>query len=366
MTEISVIVPCYNVGKYIKRCLDSLTKQTLTDIEIICVDDKSTDDTVNMIKNYKDSRITLILHKTNMGAGAARNNGLKVAKGEYVSFIDPDDYVDLDFYEKLYNATKKGSTDIVKACLQYTNTKEKTALNTLIKQDIANFNGEYTTAIYKRSFLNKYKIKFPTDIITGQDSVFLTNVVIKKPSISLIDNTTYWYYRHDGSLDSPILSHAKVLSRYNMVMQKTALIKDAKLNDAEFRQFMKTQVFAHVRNAIFYQYEQDDDRNMFFEYLHDIYKHYGMQQELQDVFGTKFISYLKSNNYIDKCNYYICSKKKRIYLFFVIPFLLVCFHNTISIVKLFDFLPILKISSNKSNCKKYYLFGFIPLFKQKG
>ena len=366
MIKISVILPCYNVGKYIAKCLDSLVNQTLADIEIICVDDKSTDDTVSIIKTYKDKRIKLVSHKKNMGAGASRNDGLKIATGEYISFIDPDDYVDLDFLEKLYSAAKSKKSDIAKSCLRYTNTKEKYSLNNLIQQDIAYFSGEYTTAIYKRSFLNKHKISFPVDIITGQDSVFLTHVVINNPSIALIDDTSYWYNRHEGSLDSPILSHAKILSRYNMIMRKIELIQNAKLTNEKFGLFMKTQVLVHIYSVVNYQYEQEEDKNIFWDCLHDIYNKYGIKKEIQSVFGKQIISCLESKNIYQKCDFYICRTKKRIDMFFFIPFLFVYTSKTCSLIKLFDFLPLLKISRNKINRAKYYLFGFIPLLKIKG
>ena len=103
--KVSVIVPVYNCEKYLKKCLDSLVNQTLKDIEIICVNDGSTDNSGRILEEYTDSRIKIIT-KENGGLSSARNAGIAVAKGEYLGFVDSDDWVDLDFYEKLYNTAK--------------------------------------------------------------------------------------------------------------------------------------------------------------------------------------------------------------------------------------------------------------------
>ena len=104
--KVSIIVPVYNVEKYLDRCMESLLNQTLKDIEIILVDDGSPDNCPQMCDDYakKDSRVKVV-HKANAGLGYARNSGLDVATGEYVAFVDSDDYVELDMYEQMYEAS---------------------------------------------------------------------------------------------------------------------------------------------------------------------------------------------------------------------------------------------------------------------
>lgn len=111
--KVSVIVPVYNVAAYLGQCLDSLLAQTLRDIEIICVDDGSTDGSCRIIEEYakKDRRIRAV-HMENAGAGAARNKGMEWASGEYLHFCDPDDYVDDTILHKLYKAVAKNGADI--------------------------------------------------------------------------------------------------------------------------------------------------------------------------------------------------------------------------------------------------------------
>ena len=110
---LSIIIPAYNIESYIGRCLDSLLNQTYEDLEIIVVDDGSTDNTLSIIKEYcnKDDRITVI-HKENEGVSVARLTGMKKAKGEYVGFVDGDDIVEQDMFEFLMNNAKKYNADI--------------------------------------------------------------------------------------------------------------------------------------------------------------------------------------------------------------------------------------------------------------
>lgn len=108
--KISIIVPVYNVEKYIHRCIHSLINQTLRDIEIILVDDESPDSCPQICDEYasKDTRIKVI-HKKNEGLGLTRNAGLEAATGEYIAFIDSDDWVDLVMYETLYNTAQRSN-----------------------------------------------------------------------------------------------------------------------------------------------------------------------------------------------------------------------------------------------------------------
>ena len=111
---VSVIVPVYNVESYLRQCLDSITGQTLKNIEIICVDDSSTDGSKSILEEYaeRDGRVKVIT-QSNKGAGAARNNGLSVAKGKYLSFLDSDDFCESDMLELAYNKAEEDQADFV-------------------------------------------------------------------------------------------------------------------------------------------------------------------------------------------------------------------------------------------------------------
>lgn len=124
--KISVIIPVYNVEQYLEQCLNSIITQSLKDIEIICIDDGSTDNSPKILADYqkKDERIKVITKK-NEGQGIARNEGLKIAKGEYISFVDPDDWLEQGMYEFLYNKFIETNAQIIHFDFQSFNEKKQ-------------------------------------------------------------------------------------------------------------------------------------------------------------------------------------------------------------------------------------------------
>ena len=106
--KLSIIIPVYNTGEYLSRCLDSVINQTYKEIEIICVNDGSTDNSLQILNDYAkcDDRI-IIINQKNLGSSEARNNGLKIIKGKWVGFVDSDDWVDLNYFEELINLGNK-------------------------------------------------------------------------------------------------------------------------------------------------------------------------------------------------------------------------------------------------------------------
>ena len=115
MAKVSIIIPVYNTEKFLKRCLDSIINQTFKDIEIVCVNDGSKDNSLNILKEYhqKDNRI-LIINQENSGVSAARNAGVIKSSGEYIMFVDSDDWIELDTVESVYYIIEKSNVDVVK------------------------------------------------------------------------------------------------------------------------------------------------------------------------------------------------------------------------------------------------------------
>ena len=167
MPKVSVIVPVYNVGKYIDKCLKSLVEQTLSDIEIIIVNDGSTDDSKKVIDNYIERYPEKIvyLEKKNGGLSDARNYGIPYAKGEYIAFLDSDDYVELDMYEKMYETAKKENSDMVECDFywEYPN-KTKKDIGVIYSgqnEMLENVRVVAWNKLIKREILEISKIQFP-------------------------------------------------------------------------------------------------------------------------------------------------------------------------------------------------------------
>jgi glycosyltransferase involved in cell wall biosynthesis len=216
--KVSVIVPVYNVEPYLRRCLDSLINQTLRDIEIICINDCSLDKSLAILKRYakEDNRIKIIDLEKNQGVSVARNNGMKIAEGEYIGFCDPDDYVDLNFYEKLYKTAKFKNADIVKAARKIleidSNAEFIELFNNRLRKHKGYFMYQFTTAIYRNELLKKHRIIFPIGIIVTEDLYFLTRAVITAKSVYVLNNTFYHCVRRGNSANSETYNSEKMYS----------------------------------------------------------------------------------------------------------------------------------------------------------
>lgn len=214
--KISVIIPIYNCEDYIKQCLDSIKDQSLNDIEIICIDDASTDNSLEIINNFskKDKRIKCIRQSKNCGAGPARNRGLELARGEYISFVDSDDFIiDNKAYEKLYEIATTNYADVVSANMKVYN-NDKLEKNSFIKDINSNsqINPEdygipwyFQKNLYKKQFLEEKNIKFP-DYRSGEDPVFLAKVL---KDVNIIYGLPIDFYIYRSSPHAKINSEEK-------------------------------------------------------------------------------------------------------------------------------------------------------------
>lgn len=210
--KVSIVVPVYNVEKYLSQCLDTLINQTLKEIEIICVNDGSKDSSETILKAYqiKDPRIKII-NQENQGLSGARNTGIKAATGEYIGLIDSDDWVDLDFYEKLYNAAKKYDSDIAAGDfyrrgkyiktqkLKYKKEAFFTEAAEKVKQAFIPKYNYVWNKIYKRESLEKMNYPFPVGRYY-EDMYWLVKVVYHLYGFVTVPNTFYHYRRTEGSI----------------------------------------------------------------------------------------------------------------------------------------------------------------------
>ena len=205
--KITVIIPVYNVENYLHQCLDSIINQTLREIEIICINDQSTDESLSILEQYakEDRRIT-VLNQINAGAGAARNKGLKIAKGKYLSFLDSDDFFELDMLEKAYNACVSENADfVVFRCNRFNDISKKfescewTIRKELLPvrrpfcyKDISKnifrlFNGWAWDKLYNHEFVQKNNLVFQEQRTTN-DLLFVFSALVKAERITTIED----------------------------------------------------------------------------------------------------------------------------------------------------------------------------------
>ena len=214
---VSVIIPVYNTGTWLRRCLDSVCAQSLKDIQIICVDDGSTDGSAEILQDYaeKDSRVLPITLGKNQGVSVARNVGMGAANGEWLGFVDSDDTIMPDFYEKLFAAAASGNAEIVKGvCWSERLAPEyiDRSVNEDIKKNKQNFGKEWTTALYNANFIRTNNIRFIPDCIRNQDVAFAYSAATSANSIILVDDAVYNYYYRPGSANTQISTYRQISS----------------------------------------------------------------------------------------------------------------------------------------------------------
>lgn len=205
MAKVSIIVPVYNSADYLVKCLNSLIEQTFNDIEIIMVNDGSTDDSVNIIKKFmeSDNRIKL-LNKENGGIGSARNLGMKASSSPYLMFVDADDYVDETIVEKLIENLESNNSD-VSICDLYKKTKNKKwlfhNLEFFCDDDVTNFMLSHpgpVCRLYKRELFQENNIFFLEGFINEDlGTIPLLGIYIGK--VSYIKEALYYYTIHENS-----------------------------------------------------------------------------------------------------------------------------------------------------------------------
>ncbi|MFR3817342.1 MAG: glycosyltransferase [Fusobacterium varium] len=217
--ELSIIVPIYNVEDYLEECLKSLYNIKNIKLEIILVNDGSKDNSFKIMEKFKEiyPEKTVLINKENGGLSSARNAGMKAAVGEYISFIDSDDFIDVDEFEKFFKEGQKDKLDVMVGNMRYY-TPEKTG-DSLFRSDVVKNSGivngidffwnlfqkpkcfreEVVDDIYKREFLVKNNIWFNENIV-HEDSEFTPLVYLKAEKVKYIDRAFYFYRQRTGSI----------------------------------------------------------------------------------------------------------------------------------------------------------------------
>ncbi len=235
MVKVSIIIPVYNTEKFLKKCLESLVNQTLKEIEIICIDDGSKDNSWSILEEFaaEDERIKLLQTQGGgSGPSVARNLGIENAAGEYVGFMDSDDWVDLDYFEKLYNAAKKYDTDLAVAGIKRVRSYKWKYHIKFDKEEVVTGTDEkfwkcevplkcyIFNKIYRLEELKKHKITFEEGIYF-EDRMFTTKALYYLGSLVTVAGTYYNYWTNSNSIVK-----TKNAKRSNDVKYTETLVRD--------------------------------------------------------------------------------------------------------------------------------------------
>lgn len=281
---ISVIIPCYNVENYIEKCVDSILNQSYKKLEIILVDDCSTDNTYKIIKGYekKYDNITVIKNEKNSGAGYSRNNALKIAKYDLISFIDSDDYLDDNYYEEMIKTMKKDKADVV-VCdiyIKYENV-EGTDIRSYA---CANKNDKFSyihnglaaspcNKIFKKEDILKYP--FPEGIM-NEDIATVLPILIDAKKITYTPEAYYNYIQRKNSVQNSGLNE----KRFDLFKSMDILMDRVKHNKTT-EKYLKSIVFNQITLFFFYVIPREKDKAKRKKYLrkfNQLSKKYNLKQ----------------------------------------------------------------------------------------
>ena len=243
--KVSILVPIFNVEKYLRQCLDSIINQTLKDIEIICINDGSTDTSPEIIEEYaKSDPRFVVINKTNSGYGDSMNRGLEKASGEYIGIVESDDWVDVDMFENLYNIAIKNDVEVVKSNFYFysglgdTNKKfqlvnpvdTNKVINPIETNSVFFPQAAIWTGLYKKSFLNKNNVTFlPTPGASYQDTGFNFKVWASA-SKAYLTNDAYLHYRIDND-NSSVKSKGKIFAVVDELTEMYSFARQTKRFD---------------------------------------------------------------------------------------------------------------------------------------
>ncbi len=209
--KVSIIVPIYNVEPYLKRCVDSLVRQEYKNIEILLIDDCSTDNSAVIAKKYaKDypQKCRFIQREKNGGLSAARNTGIEASTGEWIAFVDSDDWVAEDYISVMYDVALKDKSDIVMSSIYYyysnNNYKEMSPFADLTtestqKEKVALCRPYAVTRLFRKSFLLDTGLEFPTNVWRAAEQGLIIPLLTRTSKISIIHKPMYYYYQRMDS-----------------------------------------------------------------------------------------------------------------------------------------------------------------------
>lgn len=264
--KISVVVPIYNVEVYLERCLDSIVNQTLKELEIILVDDGSNDGSNRIARTYagKDSRVILLVNEKNIGQGLSRQKGLAYARGEYVTFVDSDDFIGPEMYEDLYRKAKEREYDVVGSDFTYVSPDGKRIVNAIDRERIDKLDYTYILdrlfsseqnhfipnslcdKIYKLDFIRKNKIEILSErMLFLEDLVFNVHFFSCRPTVAWLPQSYYNYMLRKGS--TMYSYRRQFVDRYKMMNQElSSILRQHGIEEDKYRHELDQNLFRYT------------------------------------------------------------------------------------------------------------------------
>lgn len=242
MPQVSIIIPVYNCQKYVGRCIESLQRQSLSDIEILLVNDCSTDSSIEIINQYKktDTRLILINHQKNLGPMMARYNGYKIAKGNYITFVDSDDTLPYDALYKLVTKARQSGADIVSGIVEYikNNGERHKWTNSLRygtdKQSIfksmleGQFCHNLCSRLFTRSIIQNYQYKNYDNLLNGEDGLLFYQIVDNCSMVTTLNSVVYEYWQNMQSSSQRKFSDSQMNSYFFTISEQYLIVRKYK------------------------------------------------------------------------------------------------------------------------------------------
>ena len=302
---ITVIIPIYNVEKYLRNCLESVINQTFADLEIICINDCSTDNSLQILKEYqsKDKRI-IIIDKKNEGVSAARNNGIEKARGEYLFCADGDDYIDEDFFERFYNNAKKNNSDLV-VLSSFWNLDKRIDKN-------RGFHSALPTCsmfIRKKILEENKSVRYPLNVQPGEDGIFSHKLLMFAKNISFEYEARYHYIKRAGQDSQRAVKEPKILLKaikkwFEILEEFYGEYNFWENKSLSFAKYIEQEAFLAFRTKNF----NIEDERKIFEILKNTLNKVVKNIDKEDYkyFSKEFIDLIESNSikeYYSKVKY---------------------------------------------------------------
>jgi glycosyltransferase involved in cell wall biosynthesis len=295
--KVSIIIPVYNCQKYLSSCLNSVLNQSLKEIEIICINDGSTDSSLDILKAYatKDNRFVIIDQK-NSGTAASRNKGIEIAKGEYIGFVDNDDFIEENHYEDLYTQSQKENADMAIGLANITpfsgQAKRSFSSEEIVFHKFHNISlnknfsfSDPWCSIFRLNFIKQNDIKFNEQIVFSIEHEFYVKAkVYSKNTISVISTAYHWSNEIDNQ-QTQILNHEKYecifKSRQNIFSFINSIDLDKKDYLNIFSAYIETLCW-YISTIIKDNKFSKDEQHFFFDYAYKIFQQCKYMHELKE------------------------------------------------------------------------------------